>query len=128
MTSSTYTPGQATVTDTRTTTESWADGTHSVIWMKHGGSASVLTLGRQPIGSQAFSLTVVAVLSLPCLFWREFLVWPIKSMINSSVDVPFSFSTAEPGFWAAFGMAVLTAVFFQSLVANRPIILRTKKA
>lgn len=64
MTSSTYTPGQATVTDTRTTTESWADGTHSVIWMKHGGSASVLTLGRQPIGSQAFSLTVVAVLSL----------------------------------------------------------------
>ena len=73
-------------------------------------------------------LAEVAVLSLPCLFWREFLVWPIKSMINSSVDVPFSFSTAEPGFWAAFDMAILTSVFFQSLVANRPIILRAKKA
>lgn len=73
-------------------------------------------------------LAEIAVLSLPCLFWRELLIWPIKSMINSSIDVPFSFSTAEPGFWAAFGMAVLTAVFFQSLVANRPIIITDKKA
>ncbi|WP_420830145.1 DUF3488 and transglutaminase-like domain-containing protein [Bifidobacterium saguinibicoloris] len=51
-------------TNTATATGSWADSTHSVIWMTRGGFATPLNVGREPWGRHIGNLAVTAALTL----------------------------------------------------------------
>ena len=55
----------STVTGTGTTTGSWAESTHSVIWLTRGGNRLPLArVGRRSWGTNLISVTVIALTSL----------------------------------------------------------------
>ena len=53
-----------TFTETGTGTGSWADSTHSAIWMSRDGKSQVLPYLHRPRASQYASLLVAALLTL----------------------------------------------------------------
>lgn len=53
-----------TATATATQTGSWADDTHSVIWMTRGGHGTPLAVGREPWGRHLVNLGACALLTL----------------------------------------------------------------
>ena len=53
-----------TYTGTSTTTGSWADSTHSVIWMTRGNVLRGMGLSRQPWGKRIASLVLIAAMML----------------------------------------------------------------
>ena len=63
--SGTYTgTSSGTYTGTSTTTGSWADSTHSVIWMTRGNVLRGMGLSRQPWGKRIASLVLIAAMML----------------------------------------------------------------
>ena len=61
--SGTYTgTSSGTYTGTSTTTGSWADSTHSVIWMTRGNVLRGMGLSRQPWGKRIASLVLIAAM------------------------------------------------------------------
>ena len=55
----------STVTGTGTTTGSWAEATHSVIWLTRGGNRLPLArVGRRSWGTNLISVAVIALTSL----------------------------------------------------------------
>lgn len=112
--SGTYTgTSSGTYTGTSTTTGSWADSTHSVIWMTRGNVLRGMGLSRQPWGKRIASLVLIAAMMLPALrlWWQivflafaQFIIGPVVTLSSTTSHyvIP-TLKTLSSGWEMTFG-------------------------